>query len=238
MDSCVSLVFNSSSSGPFERGEGLAPFLRSRTLGRHFRPTRWPRSLVARKGIRRPQAKGPDPRIKDRPIDPMSGKNSSAKEPEPVSSLGKRTGASPSCRECLTNPCLLMLPFRFADAMRMRPLLSGALRAPFIQRSGHHRAILILCKAIAAIAAIMVNRQSRRRRSWRRRSGSPLESYAWRPPIGWLDSRNQPEAEVARCKNQADRAKTRCEAPYGCAENQFSRFFPLCATIARNSGRA
>ena len=41
---------------------------------------------------------------KDRAIDPMSGKNSPAREPEPVSSLGKRTGASPSCREYLTTP--------------------------------------------------------------------------------------------------------------------------------------
>jgi hypothetical protein len=52
---------------------------------------------------------------KDRPIDPMSGKKFARKRPEPVSSpMNKRTGASPSCRECLTNPCLLMLPFGFA----------------------------------------------------------------------------------------------------------------------------
>ena len=56
----VSLVFISSSSGLFERSEGLAPFL-SRTLGRHsVRPWR-PRSLVARKGspVRGPKARDP-----------------------------------------------------------------------------------------------------------------------------------------------------------------------------------
>ena len=30
-----------------------------------------------------------------------------------------------------------------------------------------------------------------------------------------------------------DRAKTRCEAPYGRAENRFSRFFLLCAVTGR-----
>ena len=67
---------------------------------------------------------------------------------------------------------------------------SGALRAPFIQRRDHHAMILNICKAISAISSIMVNRKRRRRRLSRWRSGAPLESYAWRPPIGRSDSRN------------------------------------------------
>ena len=71
---------------------------------------------------------------KGRPIDPMSGKNSPAKEPEPVSSLlNKRTGATLHAASS-HNPCLLMLPFRFAHAMRMRPLSVGRMTTPFIQR--------------------------------------------------------------------------------------------------------
>ena len=34
-------------------------------------------------------------------------------------------------------------------------------------------------------------------------------------------------------KYQADRAKTRCGAPYDRAEDRFSRFFPQCAVIGR-----
>ena len=57
------------------------------------------------------------------------------KEPEPVSSpMDKRTGASPSCLRVSHNPCLLMLPFRFAHARRMRPLSVGRMTTPFIQR--------------------------------------------------------------------------------------------------------
>ena len=46
-----------------------------------------PRSLVARNELLHPQTDARGPKAKDRPIDPMSGKNSPAKEPEPVSSL-------------------------------------------------------------------------------------------------------------------------------------------------------
>ena len=138
--SVVSLVFISSSSSLFERGEGLAPFsYRGRSGAVSVRPRR-PRSLVARKGI----PGSMDPRVmspgtaaeKDRPIDPMSGKNSPAsKEPEPVSSpMDKRTGASPSCLRVSHNPCLLTLPFGFAHAMQMRPLSVGRVTTPFIQQ--------------------------------------------------------------------------------------------------------
>ena len=126
----VSFVFISSSSLPFEGGEGLAPFLRSRTRGRRC-PTCRPRSLMSakrepdvhRSRDMRPGDRGPRGK---RQADRFDVRQEFVrKKPEPVSSLGKRTGASPSCRECLLNPCLLMLPFRFAHAMRMRPLFVG-----------------------------------------------------------------------------------------------------------------
>jgi hypothetical protein len=37
----------------------------------------------------------------------------------------------------------------------------------------------------------------------------------------------------SRCKNLADRAKTRWAAPYARAESKFSRFSPVCATVGR-----
>jgi hypothetical protein len=62
----------------FKASEGLAPSFQSRTLGPDFRPTFGGRGagLSAEGESRRPRGKDPEePRIKDSPIDPMSGKN-------------------------------------------------------------------------------------------------------------------------------------------------------------------
>ena len=60
--------------------------------------------------------------------------------------LDKRTGASPSCRECLLNPCLLMLPFRFAHPMRIRPLSVGRVDNAFHPATGSHSIVRLFCK--------------------------------------------------------------------------------------------
>ena len=62
-------------------------------------------------------------------------RNLPAKEPEPVSSpMDKRTGASPSCRECLTTPAFRCFPSVLPMRCECGRLPSGALRTPFIQQ--------------------------------------------------------------------------------------------------------
>jgi hypothetical protein len=61
------------------------------------------------------------------------------------------------------NPCLVMLPLRFAHARRMRPLSVGRVAAPFVQQD-HHAAILKECKSITVTLLDMVNRRRRRPR--------------------------------------------------------------------------
>ena len=81
--------------------------------------------------------RGPGPRGKRQADRSDVRQEFARKGPEPVSSpMDKRTGASPSCRECLLNPCLLMLPFRFAHARRMRPLSVGRLDNAFHPATG------------------------------------------------------------------------------------------------------
>jgi hypothetical protein len=76
----------------------------------------------------------------------MSGKKSPAKEPEPVSSpVAQADGRQPFMPRMSHDPCLLMLPFRFAQAMRMRPLSVGRLTTPFIQRCNHNAMIWLVC---------------------------------------------------------------------------------------------
>jgi hypothetical protein len=69
-------------------------------------------------------------------------------KPVPVSSLDKRTGASPSCLGVSHDPCLFdaSLPFCSCEAKCGR-FPSGALTTttPFIQRWDHH-AIVLICK--------------------------------------------------------------------------------------------
>jgi hypothetical protein len=82
----------------------------------------------------------PDPRIKDRLIDPMSGKNSPAKEPEPVFEPWQADGRQPFMPRVSLEPLPFdaSLPFCSIRGECDRSL-SGALRAPFIQRWGHRR---------------------------------------------------------------------------------------------------
>jgi hypothetical protein len=128
LGSCVvSLVFISSSSSLFERGEGLTPFPIAGARA-PFRPTpaaAEPR--CAKKGTALHSAKAPEPAEKDRPIDPMSGiefvreRARSGVEP-----LDKRTGASPSCLKSISRiPAFGIYPFDFANYAAMRPLSVG-----------------------------------------------------------------------------------------------------------------
>ena len=87
MSSCVvSVVFISSSSGLFERGEGLAPF-HDRGRSGAVCPTLAAAGASLREKREPPRSADPSPghkpgdrrpKEKDRPIDPTSGKNSPA----------------------------------------------------------------------------------------------------------------------------------------------------------------
>jgi hypothetical protein len=69
---------------------------------------------------------------KDRPIDPMSGTEFARKRArtgfEPI---GKADGRQPFMPRVSPEPLPLMLPFRFAHAMRMRPLSVGRVESAF-----------------------------------------------------------------------------------------------------------
>jgi hypothetical protein len=77
-----------------------------------------------------------DPAEKDRPIDPMSGKNTSAeKSPIRGQAFESADGRQPFMPlECLTTPAFDTYPFGFAMRGGCGRFPSGALRAPFIQR--------------------------------------------------------------------------------------------------------
>ena len=63
--------------------------------------------------------------------------------------LGIADGRQPFMPRVSHNPCLLMLPFRFAHPMRMRPLSVGRVTTPFIQQRDHYGMILLICKEFA-----------------------------------------------------------------------------------------
>ena len=136
MGSCVvSLVFISSSSGLFERGEGLAPF-HDRGRSGVVCPTLAAAEPDEReKGNGRPR-ESPGTSRKDRPIDPTSGIGYARfTKPDPASSLSQ-SGRAPAlyALEYLAIPAFQIYPFRFAHARRMQPLSVGDGQAPFIQR--------------------------------------------------------------------------------------------------------
>ncbi len=92
-------------------------------------------------------------REKDRPIDPMSGKNSPA-SPSPNRFLanGQADGRQPFMpQEYLTTPAFedLSLPFRPCEADAAA--LVGRLDNAFHPATDHHSRIPIICKAIAVI---------------------------------------------------------------------------------------
>jgi hypothetical protein len=79
-----------------------------------------------------PWTMSPRTEDKDRPIDPMSGNKFARKRPEPVSGFGNSGRAQkPFMPRVSHDPCVLMLPFRFAHAKRMRPLSVGRLDNAF-----------------------------------------------------------------------------------------------------------
>jgi hypothetical protein len=120
---------------------------------------------------------------KDRPIDPMSGKKFARKRARTgFEPLDKRTGASPSCLRVSHNPCLLMLPFRFAHAMRMRPLSVGRVESAFHSATANHAVILNYCKEIGVVSSDMVNRKRAVGGAYRAGGEElPLNVMAWRP---------------------------------------------------------
>ena len=74
----------------------------------------------------------PEEQEKDGPIDPMFGKNASARGPDPVSSLWVADGRQPfmPC-DYLTSPAFNTDPSGSPIARRMRPLSVGRLENAF-----------------------------------------------------------------------------------------------------------
>ena len=59
---------------------------------------------------------------------------------------GQADGRQPFMPRVSHNPCLLMLPFRFAHAMRMRPLSVGRVDNAFHPATGSHAMVWLFCK--------------------------------------------------------------------------------------------
>jgi hypothetical protein len=169
---CVdSLVFISSSSGLFERGEGLVPFSERGRLGAvppdpGGRGARWARK-------RETLASTENPRVMS-PGTEAQGKNGrSIRRPARIRSqkspirfsgpMDKRTGASPSCLKSVSRtPAFETYPFGFAHARRMRPLSVGRVDNASHPAKDHYSMIQLLCKANDID---MVNLKMRRRPS-------------------------------------------------------------------------
>jgi hypothetical protein len=121
-----------------EASEGLAPSLRSRTIGRvSVRPWR-PRSLMSAKREPRPTEPSPgykpgykpgpgsaDPRKKTGRSIRCAARIRPLEKPEPVSNASSGRAPALHARECLTTPAFESYPFGFAHARRMRPLSVG-----------------------------------------------------------------------------------------------------------------
>ena len=129
----------------FKRGEGPAPFLRSRTLGRRHD---WrPRSRRARKG------NPPSTEHEPKDLRKKTGRSIRCparirpqKSPNRFRAFGQADGRQPFMPRVSHNPCLLMLPFRFAHAMRMRPLSVGRVESAFHPATDHYREVQTFCK--------------------------------------------------------------------------------------------
>ena len=110
---------------------------------------------------------------KDRAIDPLSGKKFARKRARTgFEPNGQADGRQPFMPRVSYNPCLLMLPFGFAHARRMRPLSVGRLDNAFHPATDHHAMVLNTCKEITVVWSGMVNRKRRRRRLSCWRSGA------------------------------------------------------------------
>ncbi len=187
--SCLSVpfVFVSGSSGCLSKrrawrlfmiADAWASFVRlvGRGADEREKGTRRPRSIPGYEpGTRGPRGKRQADRSDVRQEYARLKRARSGFEP------GQANGRQPFMPRVSHSPCLLLLPFRFAHARRMRPLSVGRLDNAFHPAMDDHHVIPILCKAIAAMAAMMVNRKGYGRRLSHWWSGDAPESYAWRP---------------------------------------------------------
>jgi hypothetical protein len=85
-----------------------------------------------------------------------------------------------------------MLPFRFAHAMRMRPLSVGRVESAFHPAIDQSDTIPIAWKVIAAMVVMMVNRKDTARDYHAGGQGMLLNLTLGAPPIGRPDSRSRP----------------------------------------------
>jgi hypothetical protein len=88
--------------------------------------------MSAKREPRGPWTMSPRTGDKDRPIDPMSGRKFAIKRARTGFGPNRQAdGRQPFMPRVSHDPCPLMLPFRFAHAMRMRPLSVGRLESAF-----------------------------------------------------------------------------------------------------------
>jgi hypothetical protein len=132
--------------------KGWRRFLRSRTLGRHFRPTLSAAEPDEReKGTRRPRIPGSKPG--DRGPGRKTGDRSDVrqeyvrlKELDPAQAFGQRTGASPSCLKSISQP----LPLNPIPSVRPcdadAAALVGRVESAFHPAKVHYSQVSVLCK--------------------------------------------------------------------------------------------
>jgi hypothetical protein len=145
------LALHFPSSGPLKQVKGSRHFLRSRTLARGVPSNPAAAAPDKRKGKPwRPPRQSSRSTDKDRPIDSTSGNKFARKRArtgfEPSGQVDGRQAFMPRVSR---NPCRLMLPFRFAHPMRMRPLSVGRVESAFHPAMNLYDTIPILCKPIA-----------------------------------------------------------------------------------------
>ena len=80
------------------------------------------------------------------------------KSPNRFRAFGQADGRQPFMPRVSHNPCLLMLPFRFAHAMRMRPLSVGRLDSAFHPATDHYRNVQTFCKENATKSFSLLHR--------------------------------------------------------------------------------
>jgi hypothetical protein len=154
--------------------EGLAPF-QDRGRSGALRPTWPPRASGVREG--NPGVQGAKaPGLGEKTGRSIRRRQEFARftKPDPASSQASGRAPALHASEYLTTPALAY-PFRFAHTRRVRPLLSGALTAPF---TPHHYEIPGLCKLISLISIIWLTGKGGHRRYCAGGQGLPMERAA------------------------------------------------------------
>jgi hypothetical protein len=154
---------------------------------------------------------------KDRPIDPMSGKKFARKCPNRFRAFFD-SGRAPALHAASVSqtPAFLMLPFRFARAMRERPLSVVRIERALHPAMDNNDMSYILCKEIAVMAAMMVNRKDAPGACRAGGQGTPLPlkpTIGARPSAGELESTLRRPSRLAYERAGTARKRSSAQGP-------------------------